>query len=124
MHYAIGLLALVLILSPLTITTAAQEASIPRLTADQSTIVELNNELERLANDVQNALEQVATLQARVNVLTRAYNTLRLSLVREQSTPELEGWIFDWTIDPETGQRRGLIKRLEDAEEVRPNPPE
>jgi len=123
-HYAIGLLALVLILSPLTITPAAQEASIPRLTADQSTIVELNNELERLANDVQSALEQVATLQARVNVLTRAYNTLRLSLVREQSTPELEGWIFDWTIDPETGQRRGLIKRLDDAEEVRPNPPE
>lgn len=85
----------------------AQET--PDLTPEQQVLVELNNEAERLANNLQTALEQVATLQARVNVLTRAYNILRLSLIREQSTPAMEGYIYNWDIDSNTGQRRGLV---------------
>ena len=96
------------------VAVAAQDP--PPLTAEQRVIIELNNELERLANDLQAALEQEAALQVRFNTLTRAYNTLRLSMVREQSTPTVEGYIFDWTVDPDTGQRRGLVPVAEEPD--------
>lgn len=96
----------------------------PALTQEQRIMVELNNEIERLANDLQaaliqvhDALEQAHDLQVQVSNLTRAYNTLRLSLVRERSTPKVAGWVFDWQIDPETGRRRGLIPKPPDAED-------
>ena len=88
---------------------STQEEAPPELTAEQQIIIELNNEVERLANDLQNVLEQEASAQVKFNTLTRAYNMLRLSLIREQSTPAPEGFVYDWTIDPETGQRRGLV---------------
>ena len=87
---------------------SAQEA--PALTEDQQLVVTLNNEIERLANDLQQALNDLATLQTRVNVLSRAYNTLRLSSLRTESTPKAEGWIFDWQIDPQTGRRLGFAR--------------
>ena len=82
----------------------------PALTADQQILVDLNDEAERLATELQVALEEVHTLTVQKNALMRAYNILRLSLVRERSTPTVEGYIFDWTVDPDTGQRRGLVR--------------
>lgn len=98
---------LFVVIVPAWSTVAAQE--VPALTAEQRVMVELNNEVERLANDLQLALDQIVALQSRVNVLTRAYNSLRLSLVRERSTPAVEGFTFDWTLDGDSRQRRGLV---------------
>lgn len=87
---------------------SAQEATAPALTVEQQVMVQLNDEAERVFNDLKTALEQIANLQTQVNVLTIANYVLRLSVIRERSTPKVEGYVFDWQIEADTGQRVGL----------------
>ena len=98
-----------------TTVLSAQPAPTPVLTSEQRMLVEFNNETERLANALQDALEQVHDLQVQVNALTRAKNILRLSVLREYSTPKKPGFVFDWSVG-ENGQRLGLVPVAEEPD--------
>ena len=97
------------------VSTTMVSAQPPALTTEQRAMVRLNVEAERLANALQDALEQVHDLQVQVNALTRAKNILRLSILREYSTPKKPGFVFDWSVG-ENGQRLGLVPVAEEPD--------
>ena len=96
---------------------ADASAQAPILTTDQKAMVQLNNEVERLNAALNTALAQIHDILLDNHNLTIVYNALRASVMRERSTPEMDGYQFDWTFDPKTGQRRGLIADDHDHED-------
>ncbi len=108
----LALIAVLLLAAP-----AAGQTS-PELTEQEQLVIELNNELERLINDLQAALESKVACQAQFNVLTRGYNSLRGAGLRTRSTPAREGFTFDWTI--RDGQRVGLVPDEQPEESEQP----